>query len=376
MSPPLMIEAAPAYPVETAVLPAKKAKPAGFPGLHGLRGALAVWVVLYHATPKVLEWVGIGHYAYLTVDVFFAMSGFILMHTHGRDFASLTPAGMVRFYELRFWRTYPAHFAAIVVALAVSIGIVGFTPSGSQFLYALAFLNTWNLPIDHAINTPIWSLRMEWLGYLAMPLAFCLLCRLRSGGWAVILALAVAVAQAAAMHAGNYPANAFTAPGALIRMAGGCTLGALIYVARDHWLLRLLRGDIAFAALLVGAMVLAHSAPLAAAPILSLLTIACAFPGRWSARLMTCRPAMFLGQISFSLYLIHMPIMCAFIALQHRGLVPPAVASGATLLLAGLAAVAMCRWVEEPARRAGRRVPSLTGLFVRTPRPRAASALG
>ena len=54
--------------------------------LHGLRGFLALWVLALHCTSSNIGFINIHKYGYLAVDMFFVMSGFILMHAHNRDF--------------------------------------------------------------------------------------------------------------------------------------------------------------------------------------------------------------------------------------------------------------------------------------------------
>lgn len=336
----------------------------GFPCLHGLRGVLAAWVVIYHVMPNILGQQGLGHYGYLAVDAFFAMSGFILMHTHGPDFNRLSVTRILRFYELRFWRTFPAHLAAIGVALAISIGALGYTPPFFALVRAIVLLDTWNLQaIAHEVNSPIWSLRVEWLGYFAMPFAFFLISKVRVGMVMVLSALGVILAQMTVMDAHGYPATAFQGAGALVRMAGGCTLGCLVYAVRNHHAVRYFRGDVGFGMLLAAGLMALSYSPLIAAPFLSLLTLPSAYPGPWLLRALANRPALFLGRISFSLYIVHLPVMCGFIALQRSGVISSPVASGLTIGVAVILAFAICRLVEEPARRLGRRIPSLTAIF-------------
>src|SRR4051812_19033532 len=91
--------------------------------LDGLRGLLAVFVALYHllapftelqsalrhSAPVFLE----GWYA---VDVFFVMSGFVMLHVYGKTFAhEVTARSVLRFMWARVVRLYPVHLFALLV---------------------------------------------------------------------------------------------------------------------------------------------------------------------------------------------------------------------------------------------------------------------
>lgn len=55
--------------------------------LEGLRGIAALLVALYHAGRLTLRDVGLVYNAWLCVDVFFVVSGFVMSHVYGRKLA-------------------------------------------------------------------------------------------------------------------------------------------------------------------------------------------------------------------------------------------------------------------------------------------------
>ena len=348
-------------------------RPQSFAALHGLRGALALWVVLFHVAPGRIGFLGgfmrINQYGYLAVDMFFVMSGFILFHAHGRHMVDLRGGKVAEFFRLRFWRTIPMHLVGVALALAVSVGVVREWPSHADLLRATLLLDTWNEPgIAHRINGPVWSLHVEWVGYLILPLLFVALQRMGARPWLGWLAVATALGQVAIMAGFGLSASCYEGAGTLVRMAGGCGLGCMLWTLRDHPALARAYGD--GAVLVAGVaiiLILEVANPVFVTPLLALIVLALTRPGGLSAAVLTNRVMQFLGRISFSLYITHYPVMCAFLALQRRGEISSPVASGLTLVTALALASVVCVTFEEPVRRFGRQRfvpgPALQGLF-------------
>jgi peptidoglycan/LPS O-acetylase OafA/YrhL len=161
----------------------------------GIRGIAAVWVMMLHAQIRAvsvfdmpildrIKFLGSG---WRGVDLFFMLSGFILMYAHGREFQHIRKGSLIRFARLRFTRVYPVN---AVVALLIGIVVLAqpgfvawaqathnpgdYTPVA--FFQTMFLANRWFLPGDGDWNGPVWSLSLEVLGYMAFPfLAFCAL---------------------------------------------------------------------------------------------------------------------------------------------------------------------------------------------------------
>ena len=113
---------------------------------------------------------------YLMVDLFFIMSGFIILHVYKDDFENRISWPLVRKYIIaRFARIYPLHFFAMLLLVA---GVILFSPAGTYpnpienpaaiptgfFLlhsYYIHNLYTWNIPS--------WSISAEWAAYMLFP---------------------------------------------------------------------------------------------------------------------------------------------------------------------------------------------------------------
>ena len=328
-----------------------------FGSLHGLRGLLALWVVVFHreaANSGLLHFVS---YGYVSVDLFFCLSGYVLMQTHAAEFRTLGQAAIRRFLLLRWWRTYPVALACLLLAVGVYVVHDGKPPHLRKLLESALLLEGWAKP-GLGINVPIWSLGVEWLGYLAFPVIAC-------ASWSMApraaLSLALAIVSTEmlillVLQDGEL--GLISGPPTVLRMAAGFSAGCLLW--RSHAALvtvgawRDLTMVTAVAALTT---VLLFLPP--ACAVLPLLAIvhAAARPGPGVNRLLTARPVMFLGRISFALYLCHSPlrkllIYSGWFEAGWMEVVSVAIFYAGSILLA----VGLHGTIEEPLRVFGRRL--------------------
>lgn len=169
----------------------------GFIGqLTGVRFVAAAWVMLYHfqvplavsglLVPILHEVLRVGR---LGVDLFFALSGFIITHTYLQKMGpKLTWPRSRHFLWLRLARIYPVHFVMLNVAgIAVflqakvageSVDRDWFNPV--DYLKQVLLIHEWGGDPQRGWNFPAWSLSMEWLAYLLFPLLVLALWRFHS----------------------------------------------------------------------------------------------------------------------------------------------------------------------------------------------------
>ena len=159
--------------------------------LTGVRFVAAAWVVLYHYQPAIAtagllfplvhEFLRVGS---LGVDLFFALSGFILTHTYlNKIGAKFTWKGAGNFLWLRLARIYPAHFVMLNVAgLAVlAASLVGSADADRSWLNPwsyikqLLLIQEWGANPDRGWNFVAWSLSMEWLAYIIFAFVLVLI---------------------------------------------------------------------------------------------------------------------------------------------------------------------------------------------------------
>lgn len=163
------------------------------PSLQSLRGVAALWVVLYHLDVTLA---GLGkdllpfpgpRFGWLGVDLFFVLSAYLL----GQPFLDGRARPFGRFIADRFQRLAPAYYGAALFAAVVVlvIAVDNFRPGWVAL--NLVFLTNADVEAYFALNPALWSLAVEMQFYLVLPL----LARLFKGRrWPLGLALCLGVA--------------------------------------------------------------------------------------------------------------------------------------------------------------------------------------
>jgi peptidoglycan/LPS O-acetylase OafA/YrhL len=152
--------------------------------LTSLRFAAALWVLVYFFGGKI-GWHDASGFAakgYLGVDLFFILSGFILAHVYGARIESqgIGKFAFGSFLWARLARIYPVHLVvllgmvllwAVATALGISID-KGFDPTT---LWAhVTLVHAWHTVPSGGWNHPSWSISAEWFAYLIFPLVAAL----------------------------------------------------------------------------------------------------------------------------------------------------------------------------------------------------------
>jgi peptidoglycan/LPS O-acetylase OafA/YrhL len=362
---------------EVAATELRHAAPATIHALTGIRAIAAAWVVIAHfrsqlyglfpATRHIDWWIDNG---YLGVEVFFVLSGFIISY----NYADRLRGGATRYRDFlvnRFARLYPVHLVtllavgALVAAAAVAHvslnSAANYTPV--SFVGNLLMLQAW--PGVLAWDPPAWSISAEALAYATFPLTAWLLARLARPRSAVLAAGVWLVVGTAAMMAMRMVTTETTAPGmALLRIATEFVAGAMLWKA---WNLagepQGPRWDVlaafAFAATVVGLALLParQALPLVLTPLIAVFVIACAGARGPIGWLLSTRPMIFGGKISYSLYMVHFIVFAMvgkILQWEHfaDSAFPIRLAVMAFYYLVCVAIAVLCyKLIEEPGRR-------------------------
>ncbi|MEU7967076.1 acyltransferase [Streptomyces sp. NPDC049097] len=288
----------------------------------------ALYVLLFHcwlytfpgypdsSAPRWLDGLMFGRIA---VVFFLVLSGFSLAVSPARN--GWRPGGVSRFLRRRAWRILPPYWAALAFSLVISWLVVPASHTGpptgrSVLVYGLVAQDMFTAPTP---NGAFWSIGVEAELYLLFPLL--LFVRRRLGAVVLMTAVTLLVAAGGLTAAGATPVegdNWLTPHLAPVFVAG--LVGAGIVVASDR--IRRLPWPrlAAVAATPVLALVAVKGSvwtvnhyfwvDLAVAPAMTMLLAAVATgrPARL-VRLLTTRPVRGLGDCSYSLYLIHLPIV-------------------------------------------------------------------
>jgi peptidoglycan/LPS O-acetylase OafA/YrhL len=359
--------------------PAVKQPPATLIGsFEGLRGACALLVVFFHFSDKT----GFIGGAYLFVDVFFVLSGYIMMLNYGERVSDAR--SVFDFLVKRLARIYPLFVFTTVTFVIASLVARPFVERVIQHFHLAAWplaplevmdgLSTGKVvawvtlssslgAFDRLfLNFPAWSIGTEFWTYVVFAAALMMF-RKRLSAAAIVLvagALSVTCYYSAIRHDCLPRGECLdvTYDAGLFRCIAGFFLGVLAY----KWNALLARGrqlavfqwlDVALLSLLVlivwaSSMVpgVAFAMPLAAAALVTVLPL-----GGAASRLLSRKPFLWLGRMSFAIYLGHMSILIGLDAFFQTPLIP--LYLKVVVLMGSVALFAMFahRFVEEPARR-------------------------
>lgn len=330
----------------------------------GLRGFAALAVVLPHAgglfwfdgAGWLSAWmVRVATYGKLGVEVFFALSGFVIAYSLRRT--RLSPSAIGSFILRRSLRLDPPYWVAVglmcgfLLLRTLMTGKPAEWPSGPHLLSHLLYLQ--DLLGYGQLNAAFWTLCIEFQFYLAFAVLLGLAQALsrRSGRegalplfFSVLFVLSLAWPAEWVRTASHVEHVKYLPPHVFVFLAGALTWWTLegrlpravwYAFALGLWALCLWKLD---------------GRVFVTAATVSILYLA----GRrqrlysWLA----ARPFQYLGRVSYSLYLVHVPMCLLLLAVKTR-VAPPSDAValaflGAVFAVSLAAAHALHTWVEAP----------------------------
>ncbi len=305
--------------------------------LTGLRIFAAFAIVLHHLKGQL--WLSAEAFQGIPlnqgVGFFYVLSGFILQHSY-RHRLTTSGGGVspVQFIVLRFFRLWPCHIAVILLLIIATKGYAFdyfiHNYSTSQILAATFLLQAWHpdIKVVFALNGPAWSISVELFFYAMFPL----LCRkaLKSPLSPLFVGATITIAWLTAiwlyMPSGNFETLAGTNPLARILEF---SVGISAYECFTQYKLRFRSGTF----LEIGALAFA-SLSVVTTPVLasfvgnqlgwhlawwlggsasflafSILIGIFSWQNGLMSRFVGWKPVVYLGEISFALYLVHQPVI-------------------------------------------------------------------
>lgn len=314
------------------------------PEIQALRAVAVLLVVVCHLWPSVLPGGFIG------VDVFFAISGFLITSHLLREVDRTGRVSLPEFWARRARRILPA---ALVVLLFCAVATLLVVPQNhwQQFLGDLrastAYVQNWHLAsaaVDYfaAADAPspvqhFWSLAAEEQFYLMWPVLILVAVALTWRGSARITRTSIAIVLAALTAASvaysiydtaaNPAAAYFVTPTRAWEFGAGGLLALLKPVEGSHTALRSALCWAGIAAIGVAALTCTGATPfpgyVALLPVLGALAVmwAGAPARRWAPTpVLALPPVQFLGDVSYSVYLWHWPLLILAPFVIHRRL--------------------------------------------------------
>ena len=350
--------------------------------IQGLRAFALIIILIYHARIP-LEG------GFIALDVFFVISGFVITQMLMREREKSGRIDLKRFYSRRFKRLTPA--LAVTVSAVVLVSIFLQSPFGAQQTTAATAVGTMLLTANAVIayttgdyfdaaaeQNPLlnmWSLSTEEQFYLVFPsivvLAWFVATRLRwsrrtvavgvVGGMGVVT---FTLALMTSSHDLAWPGTAFFGYYGAVGRAWEFAAGALLAlfaaeISRTPRRLAEVVSTLGLGVVLIGLFTIPNTVPYpGVATLVPVLGTAAMIAGgtaapTWVSRLMATGPMVRIGDMSYSWYLWHWPVIVfAMLLWPSHPVIVPIVA----VIASFLPAVLSYRFVEMPLRMA----PDLT----------------
>jgi peptidoglycan/LPS O-acetylase OafA/YrhL len=296
-------------------------------GLNALRILAALMVVALHVQPNTMLGNGSEILAIsrggLGVDFFFILSGYVLAHVY----ADMPPgvSAWRSFIIARLARIYPLH-------LAIILGLVGLVVAAE--LMSVGTLNPINFPFDalprivtltHAWlphgrevwNAPSWSISAEWFAYLLFPVFVWVGLKARLKPRLVLGSVVglYVIAFVAAPSLTGQVMTELTSDWGIYRIVPAFLLGVVLREVTRALVVPVHASRLAIPALLIAILA---GLQLALADVLVGLLCAALIVAVTKAQLepnrhiLASRPMHYLGELSFALYMTHVPVHMTF----------------------------------------------------------------
>ncbi len=289
------------------------------PDIDGLRAIAVSTVLVYHAFPTALPGGFVG------VDIFFAISGYlitgIIVDALRGDRFSLAD-----FYSRRIRRIFPALTLVLVSVLTAGWFLLyadDYARVGQHVAAGAAFLSNielWNessyfdVSADLKPLLHLWSLGVEEQFYLVWPLLLALAARWRRGPIAATVGIGLASFAVAIVTVQSDRTAAFYAPWTRFwELLAGATLAcSTMEIVTERW--RHAASVAGFAMIAVAVALIDRTSMFPGfwvmLPVFGACLLIAAGPAAWVNRaILSLRPVVWIGLISYPLYLWHWPLL-------------------------------------------------------------------
>lgn len=288
--------------------------------LTSLRGLAALLVVFFHIKHYMQSfsdqpWFWFVNNGFLAVDFFFLLSGFILAYTYHTRLAEFSVQKFFAFMAMRFARIYPLHLFVLLLFLLVPFAhwITGREMPQEGFgtfsFFAKLFLvDTWWTGHFETWNVPSWSISAEWMAYLLFPAFLFLGQKVRPWALSVAMVFLATLTALIFSKSGEVSIGQDIDNMGVIRCLLEFCMGILVFRFSTAYRIHAVFGY----GLLMGSLVLFYLGvnfdwrDYYFAPI----CFACLLLGLISTKgflhnLLSTRPLVYLGEISYSIYMVH-----------------------------------------------------------------------
>ncbi len=308
-----------------------------------LRGIAALLVVIFHCNLEGMQFVPFGYTSLVTdgwlwVDFFFILSGFIMSYVYEKYFAeTISWNDYKKFIGARFARVYPLHFITTMWAFVLAVYIVHSASSLDPFFAAnynlkslpacLLLIQSLHLYIAAPLNSPSWSLSTEWWVYMIFPLLVPLFAKLKQAGkWLMFLFLVAfylflryKIGPISPNFPKGQPTINLVADFGWLRCLAGFLTGMLLFQwYKSKAAYAVLKNSWCFVFFFVATLVCMHFAvmDIIIVAFFPFILLTAAYNNTAIKRILDWRALQRLGDWSFSIYMVHIPIMMIFTCIQ------------------------------------------------------------
>jgi peptidoglycan/LPS O-acetylase OafA/YrhL len=333
--------------------------------IDGLRAVAVVVVLLFHAK------LGLPG-GFVGVDVFFVISGFLITRILLKEYNSANGVNLLNFWERRVRRIFPA--LLFVLVLTVVIGWFVFLPSayynlaksiiaqaffaGNFYFYFNQGYFTESVNPEPLLHT--WSLAVEEQFYILFPFLFLVIPNSNRYGLriAVVFLAAISILFSFAQVKYSPDAAFFLLPSRAWELIAGSLLAIFYKESFGSRVLFEISAWIGIVSIALCCFLCNKETPFpglaAIPPVLGAVAVI------WSGgrigqkttleRILSLQPMVFLGKISYSLYLWHLPVF-VYATYWQDNLILRWPIRVALVILCILLAAFTWRWIETPFRK-------------------------
>jgi peptidoglycan/LPS O-acetylase OafA/YrhL len=304
-----------------------------------LRGIAALIVVIFHSNLMFMAFMPIDKphvvtSGWLWVDFFFVLSGFIIAYVYGENFKeSVNTASYWKYIKARFARVYPLHFITMIWSLICALIIIHYADGIHPFFWAmlnplsaipsLFLVQSLGLYISAPLNTPAWSLSTEWWMYMIFPFLVPFFQRITSSGKVLSLVGIVGLYLFVKYYLGaiglpfpgGSPSINVVSDFGVFRCLAGFLLGMLLFsLYQESVGYNFFKQNRVFVVFFVAALI---AMQLGAEDILVIalfpfIILSAAYNRSVIKKILEIPVLQRLGDWSFSVYMVHVPIIYVF----------------------------------------------------------------
>ena len=313
---------------------------ASISSLTPLRGIAALGVAVFHFQVYFLRFVTTDQSmfidkGYLMVDLFFIMSGFLIMHVYKEAFAEkISLKAFKKFMLARFARVYPLHLFTLLIL--IGLFYLGLLRAGSVYNpHAIAshifLLHSFPVNKELTWNIPSWSISAEWWAYTLFPFLCLLLYKNKRLGIGLIFLSIVIIYIAVLYYVPRQGIDGATANPVhnldvtfdygFLRSISGFMTGVLLYLLyASGRVKRFLNSDILCSIYVLLILLALHFGmpDIIFVPGFSLLILFLTCNTGKIVTVFNNKVLNFLGDISYSVYLVHFLLIIFMEMVLHK----------------------------------------------------------